>query len=178
MLRENRLVDGEPPDERTAEQVVERVRRKALVGRGARDQVARPEDVPRLEQALRSEGYYASRVTARVEGDSPPATAVVEVVPGRPYSLAAYDVRYVGSTPPPTTRIADPAALGIERGKPARAPAIVAAEQRLIARLAEEGRPKARIAERRATVDHEAATMSVAGNCMSGRVVNVPGIAS
>lgn len=118
-------------------------------------------DVERLQTALRSEGYYAAEILLDIETDDRPAKVTLRITPGTRYSLGAYDIRYVESTPPVDNVQPRLEAIDIQIGMPARAPAIVAAERRLITLLQERGHPFARVAERRTFVDREKTDMRV-----------------
>ncbi len=118
-------------------------------------------DVERLQTALRSEGYYAAEIVLDIETDDRPAKAILNITPGTRYSLGAYDINYVESTPPADSVQPRLEAIDIQIGMPARAPDIVAAERRLITLLQERGHPFARVAERRTFVDREKTDMQV-----------------
>jgi len=117
------------------------------------------DDRPRLDEALRSEGYYDARVDIAVDAGRQPATVRIAVEPGPVYRLAAYDVRYVGATAAGDLP-RDPAVLGLAIGAPARAAAIVAAEETLFRELANRGHPFAQRRDRRLVVDHNKRTMT------------------
>ena len=144
------------------------------------------DDLERFRQALRSEGFYASRIDFRIEtgapdrsddaeadsdepeerevGDAPPpgsARVIVEVEAGDLILLEDYRVEYQGAPPPSAELPLGLADLGLELGMPARAPEIVAAEARLERALKEGGHPLARILDRKAVVDYALGTMSV-----------------
>ncbi|MGF1609593.1 MAG: POTRA domain-containing protein, partial [Kiloniellales bacterium] len=78
-------------------------------------------DLERLEQALRSEGFYAAKIEQRIDDTSDPVEVTVEIATGPLYLLADYQVIYEDTPPQP-----DPAtaldALGIEIGMAARVP--------------------------------------------------------
>lgn len=117
-------------------------------------------DVARLETALRSEGFYDGEVAYRIEAERRPVLAVLEVHRGRPYRLAAFEVRYAGDEPPPDIA-ASAESLGLTPGERARAPEVVAAQDRLLGRLAESGRPLATLLDRRAVIDRSARVLNV-----------------
>lgn len=115
------------------------------------------DDRPRLDEALRSQGYYDARIDVSVETAQEPAVVRVAIATGPVYRLAAYDVRYVAGAAGDLPR--DPAALGLSIGAPARAADVVAAEETLFRELANRGRPFAQRRDRRVVVDHDARTM-------------------
>lgn len=125
------------------------------------------EDRERLQKALRSEGFYDAAIELSIDEDARPVAVTLDVATGPVYLLEDYDIRYLGEAPPPEAR-PDLDALGLHIGMPARAPAIVAAESALTARLAGAGYPFAAVAKRRSVVDHDMTTMSVTVEVDSG----------
>lgn len=120
-------------------------------------------DLARFRAALRSEGYYASRLDLAIDDKASPVKVTAEVEPGTLYLLADYQIRYVGASAPPSESLADaPEDLGLTLGMAARAPAIAAADKTLLRRLAENGFPLAAIVKRDAVVDHALGSMTVA----------------
>ena len=118
-------------------------------------------DVERLQTALRSEGYYAAQIELTIDTEAQPAGVVLDIAAGRRYRVETYEISYVDAPAPPAEVQPALNEIGIEPGMPARAPAIVAAEQSLVGLLQERGHPFARIAERRTFVDHEKTAMTV-----------------
>lgn len=118
------------------------------------------DDSQRLRTALRSEGFYNATVELTIDERAQPAAVALAVATGPVYLLADYTIRYLGEPPP---AVAQPGleALGLHIGMPARAPAIVAAESALTARLAAAGYPFAGVVDRRSVVNHDTTTMSV-----------------
>lgn len=118
-------------------------------------------DLERLMRALRSEGYYAAEVSHTTDPDSEPVSVQIEIAPGPRYRLADYEVTYEGAASPAPETQPSLAELGQKIDMPARAPAILAAQQRLLALLGERGYPLAEITDRETFVQHEARTMTV-----------------
>jgi translocation and assembly module TamA len=119
------------------------------------------QDVPTLEEAMASFGYYGATVSYAVS-EGAPTQVTVTIAPGPVYTLAAYDI--AGSNPALSAGAIDVTAqgLGIQRNDPAAAAEVVAAEQRLLSLLARQGYPLAKVLDRRIVVDHATRTMSVA----------------
>jgi translocation and assembly module TamA len=131
-------------------------------------------DLPKLEQALRSEGYYSGSVAFVIEGDTtpqPPSDAVAalataprarivfHVTPGPLYKLARVDIEVEGGD---ADFVAPkPADIGLAVGDPARAQAVLDAEKLLLGRTMKQARPLAALGPRRAVIDHDAQTMEV-----------------
>lgn len=111
-------------------------------------------DVGRIDEVLRSEGYYAGRVAFTIEDTATPVRIALTVEPGPPFALSRFDVRFQPSLP-------DPPATDIRVGERARAQSVVDAQAALLRALAEQGYPLARVADRRAVVDHATTTMAV-----------------
>jgi translocation and assembly module TamA len=111
-------------------------------------------------QAMRSLGYYDGVVAIAVDPDRAPALATIAVTPGPRYSFARVALEPVeGATLPilPPTQ----EELGLAAGGPAVARAVVAAEARVVRRLAEAGYRYGAVPRRRVVVDHAAETMDV-----------------
>lgn len=118
-------------------------------------------DMERLQTALRSEGFYAGEVQYEIDRGTAPVTVTVEVSTGVQYLLAAYDVQYQASPPPPEDVQPSLDDLGLHLGMPAKAPAILAAERALAETLASRGYPLAKVLDRKTLVDHGTTTMTV-----------------
>lgn len=117
-------------------------------------------DRARLGAALRSAGYYDARLDITVDRAASPVAVTLAVVTGPVYRFkrlvvqAADGARLPGPVP-------DAAALGLTSGEEARAPAVVAAQSRLTARLADAGLAFAKVTGRDVVVDHTDRTMDV-----------------
>lgn len=170
-------VEGEMPEE---------LRSLMLAASGAQQLTARPpagqlilrrraeSDLPKLQQVLRSEGYYEGDVTFRIEGDTTPqprtnavaelaekprARIVYEVKPGPRFTLAGVDIEVQGEDP--SFRPPKPADIGLHTGQPAAAQPILDAETRLLGQTMRQARPLAKLGPRQAVIDREARTMEV-----------------
>jgi translocation and assembly module TamA len=129
------------------------------VRRRARD------DVDRLTEALRSEGFYDATVDFEIQpaSDEAPVAATLRVETGTVYLLARVEVTYDPPIPPERAGIPRGAQdLGLELGMRARAPEIQRAQGRLLTRLENHGYPDAGIVEREAVIDRQRTTMRVA----------------
>ena len=119
------------------------------------------DDRDRLDTALRSEGYYDARVDVSLSRDGDEKTRVlVAVAPEEPYRFHAIALEPAPGTALPPG-LPDAASLGLVAGTVARAPLVVAAEQKLKAALAAKGFPFARIAGRKAVIDRDDRSMDV-----------------
>jgi translocation and assembly module TamA len=117
------------------------------------------EDVPRLQQALRSEGYYAGTIDVRVDPDVEPARVVFDVDAGPRYRFR----QLIIEVRPPTAPFTVPSveALGLKVDEPARAQLILDAEAALLAAAKRQGFALAKIGQRQAIVDHDARIMDL-----------------
>lgn len=116
-------------------------------------------DVERFQKVLRSRGYYDGTVTFEINEDVEPVRITFKVEPGKPFTLAHYEIHYEDQADPPETPALD--TLGVKLGKRAQAASIVAAGGNLIDYLRNHGRPFAEERDRRAVVDYEDQTMLV-----------------
>ncbi|MDN3562780.1 autotransporter assembly complex family protein [Paeniroseomonas aquatica] len=141
-------------------------------------------DRERLQQALRSEGYWAgvARITidgtplgdpellARLEA-APRGTPVpvrITVEPGQAYRVSSIAVRGTEPAEQPVVDAAVATPFGIAPGDVARAEPVLAAERILLDRLLAAGHPLAVQAGRDTTVDHGARTMEIAWRLAPG----------
>lgn len=137
--------------------------------------VARAEAEPRrLEDVLRSEGWWAPRVEIRIAGqpmDTPglaqrigtptaPVPVEIRVIPGPRYTLRRIAVRPATPADAAVVEALGPPP-GLRRGEPARADLVLDAETAMRDRLRQEGYPLAAIADREVIVDHDAHAMDV-----------------
>ena len=119
------------------------------------------DDLPRLKEALDSLGYYGGSVSYDIDSSASPVRVTLRIEPGEPYRLAGY---HIGGDNPALSNgsisIA-PETLGLQPGMVAAAEPVVEAEERLLAALAAQAYPLARVADRRVVVDHATRSMSV-----------------
>jgi translocation and assembly module TamA len=119
------------------------------------------DDVPRLQEALASLGYYGATVTYEIDDKVAPVHVTLRVDPGDPYHLTGYTISGDNAAlRDGTIRITDED-LGIERGMVAAAKTVVDAEGRLLSLLAAQAYPLAKVQDRKVIVDHAAKTMTV-----------------
>ena len=124
------------------------------------------DDVPRLQAALRSQGYYDGQVSADIEDAAPstdgkpqPVTVRFRVEPGPLYRFAERRVELTGDVggfdaPPPNH-------LGLREGDPAKAQTVLDAEQALLKRARQEGHALAALGQRSTVIDNDEHTMDV-----------------
>jgi len=119
------------------------------------------DDLPRLQEALDSLGYYGGSVSYDINSSASPVRVTLRVEPGEPYRFAGYSID--GDNPALSNgsiRIA-PDTLGLQPGMVAAAKPVVEGEQRLLAVLAAQAYPLARVVDRKVVVDHAARSMTV-----------------
>ena len=119
------------------------------------------DDIGRLQTALRSEGYYDSKIDLDIDGDAKPVLIRLQIDEGPRYDVAAYEVSYADAAAPAEAIRPTLEEIGVSLGMPARAPTVVASEQRLIELLQERGHPFARVADRKTFIDRERRAMTV-----------------
>jgi translocation and assembly module TamA len=119
------------------------------------------DDFERFRAVLRSEGYYDSLSDFRIDDQKSPMAITVKVDAGPVYKLQSYDVVFENETQDVAREPPPPSGLGIVIGERARAAAVVGAEQRLLATLAQEAHPLARRTDREVIVNHDDRSMRV-----------------
>lgn len=122
----------------------------------------------RIDQLLRSQGYYAAQIESFAEASEPPQ-AIVDVRPGPRFMFGSLTFDY--SRPLYDPAIAERIRAGAEltSGEPALAEKVVAAEAQAVTRLREAGYPDAQADRRRAVVDHASDKMNVTFNLETAR---------
>ncbi len=119
------------------------------------------QDLERLGEALRSEGYYGAQVDYSIDEESKPIEVTLEVDSGPQYRLAEYEIEYVGSPPPEAAEQPSLKEIGIKIDAPARAPQVLAAQQDLVELLGDRGYPLAKVEDRKTFVQQATRTMTV-----------------
>ncbi|MEI8394052.1 MAG: autotransporter assembly complex family protein [Rhodospirillaceae bacterium] len=126
-------------------------------------------DKERLLTALRSEGYYDGTVIITI-GEAVPAPVTLTVTLGQPYRFRNIKLTAApGITLPPIPA----SALGLEPGAKARAPLVVAAEQKIKQQLGKQGFAFAKIADRHVTIDRAAKTLDIGFQVEPGPVIRL-----
>ena len=133
-------------------------------------------DQPRLEQALRAQGYFDGRLSFRIvdPDEAPPPDAIESItrIATQPEAVLVFDVepgpRYrfgttavlLGANP---DGFEAPSAkdLGLVQGEPALTQAVLDAEQKLLGDARKAGFALARLGDREAVVDHATREMDV-----------------
>jgi translocation and assembly module TamA len=120
------------------------------------------EDVDRLQNVLRSRGFYAGGVAYRVENAADGTTLVtLAAAPGPAFHLDEYRIRVVGGVAPVRPISVTYDAIGLRPGQAGEAAKIEAAGPGVLAIFARNGHPLASIADRRIVVDHATKKITV-----------------
>jgi translocation and assembly module TamA len=126
-------------------------------------------DRPRLEEALRSRGYYDAQISVAVDSHAKPVRVLFGVDPGPLYRFGKVAIEVV----PPVQRPELPSLkeLKIAPGEPAVSQTILDAESTLLARARAQGHALAELGQRQAVVDHDTKTMDLTLVLRPGPVV-------
>ena len=114
------------------------------------------EDRDLLARVLKSNGFYAPRITIDLDESEPEAVVTVTVDPGVLYLLGDYRITYDPATTtdrPDRPLPRDIDALGLYLGQPATAETFLAAEQKILTILGDSGYPAPQLTPRY-QVDH------------------------
>lgn len=109
-------------------------------------------DLGLLDEALRSEGYYAAKIEWRIEPGQP-LQVQLTIDPGKRFVFGDFAVEF-----PPEADLSglpqpDLDEVGIRLGQPARAEEVLVAERRMTDFLRDNGFPLAKVASTRVTVE-------------------------
>lgn len=164
-------VDG-PADEEVADRIMAELTLEARREQGAPSigaleaRVAR--DVERAKEVMAAYGYYDGQVTPHVVDNGDSAAVTLTIDQGILYKIGRFDIVWQGRRP--RTPI-----LAFATGLPASGRNIVAAGDRLIARLKVDGYFDAGVVERRAVLDRPAGKVDVTLTLTAGNVVTIGG---
>ncbi len=140
VMETQRLIDRPPPS-------LIRLRQRAEADR------------PRLEQALRSRGYYAGEIALAIDAQAQPVRVRFDVLAGPLYRFRTVTLEVV--PPAPRPELPDLLELGLAPGQPALSQTILDAESTLLARAGAQGHALAELGRRRAIVDHDGHAMDL-----------------
>ena len=116
-------------------------------------------DRSRLQEALRSRGYYDAEIALKIDSDAEPVRVRFEIKPGPLYRFR--DVTIKVMPPEPRPQLPSLEELKIEPGAPAVSETILDAESALVARARAQGYALAAPGQRQAIVDHDTHTMDL-----------------
>jgi translocation and assembly module TamA len=118
-------------------------------------------DVDQFIKILRSAGYYGAEVSFKLDEAEVPPVLVFNIRAGELFRFASIRLNATESDSPIIKELPKPEDLGLRKGEPARAQPILDAEKRILQALKKNGRPFARVSDRRVVVDHPTHTVSV-----------------
>lgn len=126
--------------------------------------------LPRIDKLLRARAHYAADLGFAIEPAGETSRGVVlRIDPGPAYRVARYEIAPTPTPGAPRAPVTVPyETLGIAPGDVALAERIAAADAKLLAALAQQAYPLARIAERKVVVDHATRSVSVSVSVDTG----------
>jgi translocation and assembly module TamA len=116
-------------------------------------------DVPELQRALRSRGYYDAKLEVEIDADTSPVVVLFRVQPGPRYRFG--ELRILEEPPDASFAAPEPAAIGLSTGAPALARSVLDAERKLLQLAKQTSYALAEMQPRRVVVDHASRTMDV-----------------
>ena len=127
------------------------------------------DDLPRLAEVMRAWGYWTAKAEYRLDAGATPAKVAVTIAPGPLFTLGSVRFRTEDGGTPALLEKLGPSALGLELGAPARSAPVAAAPARIVEAYARDGRPFAKVTDRKAVVDVAKHEMSVTFTVDPGR---------
>ncbi len=124
------------------------------------DQRARG-DLDKLLPAVQGAGYWEGKLDYTIDENAKPVRVTVNVTPGPLYHLAKVTLTTASGALPPPLADGAPAAFGLKLGGPALTAEVVAAEPLIVEHYANEGRPFAKVTDRKVVVDRATKEMTV-----------------
>ena len=118
-------------------------------------------DLERFLQILRSAGHYGAQVSLDIEEKEDEPVVIFRIDPGEVFRFESIRCTAPEIEHAILKKLPPPEELGLRKGDPARAQAVLDAEKGLILALQREARPFARVEERRVVVDHRTRTVEV-----------------
>ncbi len=127
-------------------------------------------DIEQFRKVLRSAGYYGAEISFDVSEEKDDSIVTFDVRTGEVFRLESIEWTADDQNQKILKRLPTPDDLGLRKGEPARAQAILDAERRLIQALKKRGRPFAAVEDRRVVVDHRTQTVCVTFHLAPGPV--------
>ncbi len=119
------------------------------------------DDIHLFRKALRSKGYFGSRVDARIHVRTLPARVEFQIETGPVYRLKKVRVEMTGQAAGKTPPLPRLKKLGLKSGGESEAGPILSARSAIVSDLRNQGFPLARVKPPEVLVDHEDRTLSV-----------------
>jgi len=126
------------------------------------------QDIPILQKALRSQGYYGARITSKINADVRPVQVIFNVDTGLPYILESVDIYVIGDDTGKSIHVPDMGDIGLTLKEPARSKPILDAKHAIVRWYRKQGFPLPKVGEPKAVVDHKKGTVSVAFGVQPG----------
>ncbi len=124
------------------------------------DQRAR-DDLDKLKPAVQGAGFWEAELDYAIDESAKPVRVTITVRPGPLYRLATVELAAPTGGAPPPLADGSPAALGLKLGGPALTADVITAESRIVEHYANEGRPFAKVTDRKVVLDRATKTMAV-----------------
>ncbi len=124
-----------------------------------------------LTKILHNQGYLEGVIQVRIEEEFQEYSVWLDILPGPRYWLEQYQINLIPSNPGLQDKIPH-SQLGIRIGMPVIAELIVASESRLIAFLAENGYPLAKVEKKDIIADGKSKTVLVTLNIDTGPLIS------
>lgn len=124
------------------------------------DQRAR-DDITKLLPAVQGAGYWEAELSYAIDQNAKPVRVTIQVRPGPLYHLAKVELTTATGAPPPPLANGTPTVFGLKLGGPALTADVLAAEPRIVEQYANEGRPFAKVPDRKVVIDRATKEMQV-----------------
>ncbi len=119
------------------------------------------EDLEQFLKVLRSAGYYGAEVSLDIDEKEDVPVVIFRIDPGEVFKIESVQWTAAETDRAILRKLPPPDDLGLRKGDPARARAILDAERGLIRAFHRHARPFARVEDRRVVVDHRDRTVRV-----------------
>jgi len=126
------------------------------------------QDIPFLQKALRSQGYYGARITSKINADVRPIQVIFNVDTDLPYILESVEIYVIGDDTGKSINIPDILDIGLTLKEPARSKPILDAKHAIVRWYRKQGFPLPKVLEPKADVDHKNRTVTVAFGVQPG----------
>lgn len=111
------------------------------------------DDLPRLKDVMQAAGYWQPKLGYTLDTSAAKAHLRVVIEPGPLFRLARVSFRAAPGTSSTLIAALDPAAFGLVIGGAARSQPVAEAEAKIVDHFAQNGRPFAKVVDRKAVVD-------------------------
>lgn len=126
-------------------------------------------DKDRLQELLRSQGFYNGNIDAEIDRSASPTVVTLKIDTGIVYLLEQYELRYASALKDETNLFPrEPEDVDLSLGMQAKASEIRQASRDIIRKLSEVGRPLASISNESIVVDHDRTTMRIVLDIQAG----------